>query len=74
MELTGAHWRKSSHSNNGGNSCVKVAGDLPGGVIAVRDSKNRPGSVLIVSGAGCSAFTAGVRGGDFDLPLASRPV
>lgn len=53
MELTGAHWRKSSHSNNGGNSCVKVAGDLPGGVIAVRDSKNRPGSVLIVSGAGC---------------------
>ncbi|MEV5754089.1 DUF397 domain-containing protein [Actinoallomurus sp. NPDC052308] len=25
MDLTGATWRKSSHSGNGGDTCVEVA-------------------------------------------------
>ncbi|MGW0435889.1 DUF397 domain-containing protein [Micromonospora sp. NPDC003197] len=45
MELTGAHWRKSSRSDNGGASCVEVADNLPG-VVLVRDSKDRTGPTL----------------------------
>ena len=41
-------WRKSSYSGNGGGDCVEVARNLPG-VVAVRDSKNPDGPVLIVS-------------------------
>lgn len=67
MELTGASWRKSSYSTNGGASCVEVAADLPGGVIAVRDSKDRKGPALIFTAGEWAAFTAGVRDGEFDL-------
>ena len=41
-------WRKSSYSGNGGGDCVEVARNLPG-VVAVRDSKNPEGPVLIIS-------------------------
>jgi len=41
-------WRKSSYSGNGGGDCVEVARNLPG-VVAVRDSKNPDGPVLIIS-------------------------
>jgi hypothetical protein len=41
-------WRKSSYSGNGGGDCVEVACNLPG-VVAVRDSKNPDGPVLIIS-------------------------
>jgi hypothetical protein len=44
MDLTGATWRKSSHSNNGGADCVALA--RAGGVIGVRDSKNPHGGAL----------------------------
>jgi uncharacterized protein DUF397 len=40
-----AVWRTSSFSNNGG-ACVEVADNLPGNV-AVRDSKDSDGPVLI---------------------------
>jgi Domain of unknown function (DUF397) len=30
MDLTGARWRTSTYSSNGGNTCVEVATDLPG--------------------------------------------
>ena len=48
MDLTHAEWRKSSRSGDNGGACVEVARNLPGGV-AVRDSKNPDGPVLIVS-------------------------
>jgi hypothetical protein len=46
-DLSRAEWRKSSYSSQSGN-CVEVATNMPG-IIAVRDSKNPDGSVLIVS-------------------------
>ncbi len=64
-DLTGAVWRKSKRSNNGGN-CVEVATNLPG-MIAVRDSKNTDGPALIFSPAEWAAFLAGVQDGEFSL-------
>jgi len=64
-DLTGAVWRKSERSNNGGN-CVEVATNLPG-IVAVRDSKDADGPALTVSPAEWSAFLAGVRAGEFSL-------
>jgi hypothetical protein len=48
METIGPDWRKSSYSGNGGGNCVEVALNLPG-VVAVRDSKDPDGPVLIIS-------------------------
>jgi hypothetical protein len=42
------HWHKSSFSGNGGGDCVEVARNLPR-IVAVRDSKNPHGPVLIIS-------------------------
>ncbi|MGH3976041.1 MAG: DUF397 domain-containing protein, partial [Pseudonocardiaceae bacterium] len=39
--------------------------DLPDDARAIRDSKNPTGPVLILSAVEWSAFTAGVRSGDF---------
>lgn len=46
MEGTGIdlRWRKSSFSANGGGDCVEVGHDA--GAVAVRDTKDRRGSVL----------------------------
>jgi hypothetical protein len=59
-DLSGAVWRKSSRSNNGGN-CVEVARNLTG-IVAVRDSKDPEGPALIFASADWEAFTAGVKG------------
>jgi len=48
MDLTRAKWRKSSRSGSNGGACVEVARNLPR-IVAVRDSKNPDGPVLIVS-------------------------
>jgi Domain of unknown function (DUF397) len=66
-DLTGAVWRKSSFSNGNGGNCVEVA-DLPGGGRAVRDSKDRQGTVLRFTASEWAAFTADVRDGEFDQP------
>ena len=60
IDLSGAIWRKSSRSNNGGN-CVEVARNLTG-IVAVRDSKDPEGPVLIFTSADWEAFTARVQG------------
>ena len=44
--LHGAVWRKSSRSGTQGN-CVEVATNLPG-LVAIRDSKDPEGTVLVV--------------------------
>ena len=44
-DLSGAIWRKSTRSSNGGSTCVEVADNLPGRVF-VRDSKDPNGPVL----------------------------
>ncbi|MET8529063.1 DUF397 domain-containing protein [Micromonospora sp. NPDC005172] len=46
MELTGARWRKSTRSNGSGGNCVEVADNLPE-VVAVRDSKDPGGPMLV---------------------------
>ncbi|GAA0504312.1 hypothetical protein Ade02nite_28340 [Paractinoplanes deccanensis] len=66
-DLSGAVWRKSARSDNGGNSCVEVAKNLPG-VVGVRDSKDRSGPALAFGHDAWVAFLDGVRAGEFDLP------
>jgi hypothetical protein len=45
-DLTGARWHKSTRSGSNGGDCVEVADNLPE-VVAVRDSKDPAGPVLI---------------------------
>jgi hypothetical protein len=66
MDLTGATWRKSSYSGGNGGNCVEVASDLPG-VVAVRDSKDRGGPVLIFTPDEWRALAAEAKAGDLDL-------
>ena len=56
----GTLWRKSSYSGNGGADCVEVARSLPD-VVAVRDSKDPDGPVLVVSRDEWARFTARLR-------------
>jgi hypothetical protein len=48
-------WRKASHSGSNGN-CVEVAGSRPDAV-AVRDSKDPRGPVLVFTPGEWKAFT-----------------
>ncbi|MDM4723173.1 DUF397 domain-containing protein [Micromonospora sp. WMMA1363] len=56
-DLTGAKWRKSTRSGNGGN-CVEVATNLhpTTGIVAVRDSKDTSGPSLIFTAADWRTF------------------
>jgi hypothetical protein len=64
-QLRGAEWRKSTYSGANG-SCVEVASNLPS-TVAVRDSKDRNGSKLMVSDRAWLAFVQGVKQGEFGL-------
>ncbi|MGI8449245.1 MAG: DUF397 domain-containing protein [Streptosporangiaceae bacterium] len=64
-DLSRAVWRTSTRSGGNGN-CVEVAANLHG-VVAVRDSKDRTGPILIFGHADWEAFTAKLRGGAPDL-------
>ncbi len=58
-DLPEATWRKSSYSGSG-NDCVEVATPIPG-VVAIRDSKEPGGPVLMFNRAAWRAFLADMR-------------
>lgn len=60
-----AAWRKSTFCN-GADACIEVA-PLANGDVALRDSKEQDGPVLVFTPAEWAAFTAGVRDGEFDM-------
>jgi hypothetical protein len=65
MNLDAAEWRKSSASGDTGQ-CVEVATNLPGR-IAIRDSKNPQGPVLIFTPGEWKAFLQGANQGEFNI-------
>lgn len=55
MDLSDARWRKSRLSSEYGDNCVELAG-LPG-MVAVRDSRDPDGPVLLaIPGVLCEAI------------------
>lgn len=58
--LRQAAWRKSSYSGGNGGTCVEAADNLPG-LIAVRDSKDPGGPVLVCTPAQWRSFAAKVK-------------
>ncbi|MGH6657332.1 MAG: DUF397 domain-containing protein [Actinocrinis sp.] len=63
IDLSGAQWRISSHSNGSG-SCVELAA-LAGGHVAVRDSTDRSRPALVFDQAEWRAFQAAMADGQF---------
>jgi Domain of unknown function (DUF397) len=63
MDLSTLVWRKSTLSMS--NGCVEVAMHDDG--VALRDSKDRSGPVLVFTRHEWEAFVGGVRAGEFDL-------
>jgi Domain of unknown function (DUF397) len=62
-DLSLMRWKKSSRSG-AGNNCIELAN--LGGDRAVRDSKDPTGPTLRFTTAAWSAFTTGIRTGEFD--------
>jgi hypothetical protein len=62
--ISGVEWIKSVRSNQSGN-CVEVA-QLPGGDVAVRNSRYPEGPALVYTQAEMAAFVEGAKDGDFD--------
>ncbi|MEU5460602.1 DUF397 domain-containing protein [Streptomyces althioticus] len=67
--LDGVAWQKSRHSNSQG-SCVEFA-RLPGGEVAVRNSRFPEGPALVYTRAEIEAMLLGVKDGEFDHLVAS---
>ncbi|MFE9789085.1 DUF397 domain-containing protein [Nocardia salmonicida] len=63
IDTTGATWQRAGS----GDGSVEVA-MLAEGHVALRDSKNPEGPVLIFTPSEWTAFTAGVHDGEFDRP------
>ena len=64
-DLASAAWIASRACNN--SACVQVA-QLPGGMVAVRDSKDISKPAHIFDREEWAAFVIGVKAGEFDLP------
>ena len=63
-DLTAATWRKSTFTANSGQ-CIEIA-ELPGGAIALRDSKSPHREPLRFTSGEWAAFLNGVHAGEFD--------
>ena len=64
-ELSTLAWRKSRRSGASGN-CVELAA-LPGGAgVAVRNSRQPDGPVLVFTPSEVEAFLLGAKDGEFD--------
>ncbi|MEU3217969.1 DUF397 domain-containing protein [Streptomyces sp. NPDC006971] len=61
-EPAGAHWFKSSYSNDQGGNCVEGA-RLDGARMAVRDSKAQELGVCLFPAAAWHAFVDGIKDG-----------
>ena len=59
-DLRGTGWRKSSWSGPTGGNCVESAA-LPGGTVAVRNSRHPGGPALIFTAARWDAFVSGLK-------------
>ncbi|WP_067824541.1 DUF397 domain-containing protein [Nocardia inohanensis] len=57
-------WRKSTFSNPSGN-CVELA-ELTDGQVAMRNSRDPLGSVLVYTRPEIDAFLQGAKSGEFD--------
>ncbi len=64
VDLSSAQWRKSSLSQM--NGCIEVA--FVRGGVAVRDSKDPSGPVLLFTPHEWTAFLGGARNGEFEPP------
>jgi hypothetical protein len=64
-EASNISWFKSSASSVTG--CVEVA-HLPGGLVGLRDSKDRDRQPHVFNRHEWAAFITGVKNGEFDLP------
>ncbi len=49
MDLSNATWRKASRSGENGGNCVELAKAADASVVAVRDSKDPDGPVLLLT-------------------------
>jgi hypothetical protein len=65
FDLSEAVWITSRACNN--SACVQVA-HLPGGMVAVRDSKDTARPAHVFDSEEWAAFITGVKAGEFDLP------
>jgi hypothetical protein len=53
------NWRKSTYSDTNGGDCIECASDVTG--VMVRDTTDRAGITLSVSGAAWTAFLSTLR-------------
>lgn len=65
-EIAGATWVTSRACNN--SACVQIA-HLPGGMVAVRDSKDIAKPPLVFDTEEWSAFLSGAKAGEFDIAV-----
>ncbi|WP_433054356.1 DUF397 domain-containing protein [Dactylosporangium sp. CS-033363] len=65
VNLDNAAWRKSTRSGPYSDNCVEVA--FVGGAVALRDSKDKTGPVLLFTPEEWLAFVGGTKDGEFDL-------
>jgi hypothetical protein len=64
VALSEVAWHVSSRSGNGDGNCVEAGPVLDGsGRVAVRDSKDRAGDVLVYAGPGWASFLTALKHG-----------
>ncbi len=61
-DLSEADWKRSTYCAH--SNCVEIA--FLGGLVALRDSKQSPGPVLLFGQTEWEDFLAGARNGEFD--------